>query len=95
MPGGLCLICALVVSLCAHAHHQAARELNMDVVPEGGMMFYWNLNQIMDGHTTIEHSLPMSPLYKDVVRGPPPPTRTRMHEHTQHSTCFRWPSILA
>jgi hypothetical protein len=46
---------------------QAARELSMDVVPEGGMMFYWNLNQIVDGHTTIEHSLPMAPLYKDVV----------------------------
>lgn len=46
---------------------QAARELGMDVVPEGGMMFYWNLNQIVDGHTTIEHSLPMAPLYKDVV----------------------------
>jgi len=47
--------------------NQAARELGMDVVVEGGMSFYWNLNQIMDGHTTIEHSLPMAPLYKDVV----------------------------
>lgn len=31
------------------------------------MAFYNNLNQIMDGHTTIEHSLPMAPLYNDVV----------------------------
>lgn len=46
---------------------QAARELGMDVVPEGGMAFYNNLNQIMDGHTTIEHSLPMAPLYNDVI----------------------------
>jgi hypothetical protein len=44
------------------------RELNMDVVVEGGMAFYWNLNEILDGHTTIEHSLPMAPLYNDVVR---------------------------
>jgi hypothetical protein len=28
---------------------------------------YWNLTQITDGHTGIEHSLPVSPLYKDVV----------------------------
>jgi hypothetical protein len=49
---------------------QAARELNMDVVVEGGMAFYWNLNEIFDGHTTIEHSLPMAPLYNDVVRTP-------------------------
>jgi hypothetical protein len=49
---------------------QAARELNMDVVVEGGMAFYWNLNEIMDGHTTIEHSLPMAPLYNDVGRTP-------------------------
>lgn len=31
------------------------------------MAFYNNLNQIMDGHTTIEHSLPMAPLYNDVI----------------------------
>ena len=39
----------------------------MDVVPEGGMHFYWNLNEIIDGHTTIEHSIPMAPLFNDVV----------------------------
>lgn len=48
-------------------HEQAARQLDMDVVVEGGMAFYWNLNEIMDGHTTIEHSLPMAPLYNDIV----------------------------
>lgn len=46
---------------------QAARELKMNLVPEGGMSYYWNLNQIVDGHTTIEHSIPMAPLYKDVI----------------------------
>jgi imidazolonepropionase-like amidohydrolase len=46
---------------------QAARELEMMVVPEGGSTFYWNMTQILDGHTGIEHSLPVSPLYKDVV----------------------------
>ncbi len=46
---------------------QAARELNMLVVPEGGSTLYWNLTQITDGHTGIEHSLPVSPLYKDVT----------------------------
>jgi len=45
---------------------QAGRELNMMVVPEGGSTFFWNVSQILDGHTGIEHSLPVSPLYKDV-----------------------------
>jgi hypothetical protein len=40
----------------------------MDVVVEGGMSFYWNLNEIIDGHTTIEHALPIAPLFGDVVR---------------------------
>jgi len=46
---------------------KAAKELNMNVVPEGGGAFFWNLNQIVDGHTTIEHSLPVAPLYNDVI----------------------------
>lgn len=46
---------------------QAARELNMMVYPEGGSFFYHNLTQVMDGHTGIEHSLPIAPLYKDVI----------------------------
>jgi Tol biopolymer transport system component/imidazolonepropionase-like amidohydrolase len=45
----------------------AARELNMMVVPEGGSTFNWNISQILDGHTGIEHCLPVSPLYKDVL----------------------------
>ncbi len=47
---------------------QAARELNMMVVPEGGSFFYHNLSMILDGHTTIEHNLPVATLYKDVIQ---------------------------
>ncbi|UII26850.1 hypothetical protein LVD15_26755 [Fulvivirga maritima] len=32
---------------------QAARELNMLVVPEGGSTFYHNMSMVMDGHTGI------------------------------------------
>lgn len=46
---------------------QAARELNMEVVPEGGSFFYHNIAMILDGHTTIEHNLPVAPLFKDVI----------------------------
>lgn len=46
---------------------EAARELKMEVVPEGGSFFYHNLSMILDGHTTIEHNIPVAPLYDDVV----------------------------
>jgi Tol biopolymer transport system component/imidazolonepropionase-like amidohydrolase len=46
---------------------EAGRELQMMVVPEGGSTFFWNMSMILDGHTGIEHCLPVSPLYKDVV----------------------------
>jgi len=44
----------------------AARELNMMVVPEGGSLFQHNMSMIVDGHTTIEHSVPLARLYDDV-----------------------------
>ncbi len=47
---------------------QAARELEMLVVPEGGSTFYHNLTMILDGHTGIEHNLPVAPLYDDVMK---------------------------
>jgi imidazolonepropionase-like amidohydrolase/Tol biopolymer transport system component len=47
---------------------QAARELNMLVVPEGGSFFYHNLSMVADGHTGVEHNIPVAPLYDDVVR---------------------------
>jgi len=46
---------------------EAARILKMEVVPEGGSTFFTNMNMIVDGHTGIEHSLPVAPVYKDVV----------------------------
>ncbi|RZM14841.1 MAG: amidohydrolase, partial [Pedobacter sp.] len=45
---------------------EAARQLQMEVVPEGGSTFYHNMNMIADGHTGIEHSIPITPVYKDV-----------------------------
>ena len=46
---------------------QAARELNVNVVPEGGSNFYANMSMIFDGHTGIEHNIPVNPVYKDVI----------------------------
>ncbi len=46
----------------------AARELQMEVVPEGGSLFMMNMTQIADGHTTIEHSLPVANIYDDVLQ---------------------------
>ncbi|MDX3773070.1 amidohydrolase family protein [Chromatiaceae bacterium AAb-1] len=45
---------------------QAARELNMMVVPEGGSLMQHNLTMIVDGHTTVEHALPAAKVYDDV-----------------------------
>lgn len=46
---------------------QAARELGMEVVPEGGSFFFHNMTMVMDGHTTVEHNIPVAPLYSDVI----------------------------
>jgi imidazolonepropionase-like amidohydrolase len=46
---------------------QSARELEMMVVPEGGSFFYHNMTMILDGHTGIEHTIPIAPIYKDVT----------------------------
>jgi len=46
---------------------QAAREEGIFVVPEGGSTFYHNMTMIMDGHTGIEHNIPVAPVYKDVL----------------------------
>jgi len=47
---------------------KAARQLGMEVVPEGGSLFMMNMTQIADGHTTIEHSLPVANIYDDVLQ---------------------------
>ncbi|HET8676711.1 MAG TPA: amidohydrolase family protein, partial [Blastocatellia bacterium] len=46
---------------------KAARDLQMMVVPEGGSTYYYNMTHILDGHTGIEHSIPVAPLYKDAL----------------------------
>ncbi len=43
----------------------AARELEMMVVPEGGSLYQHNMTMIIDGHTGVEHSVPLANLYDD------------------------------
>ncbi|MGQ4276898.1 amidohydrolase family protein [Pseudidiomarina sp. E22-M8] len=45
---------------------QAGRELEMMVVPEGGSLLQHNLSMVADGHTTIEHSIPVADIYDDI-----------------------------
>lgn len=45
---------------------QAARELNMLVVPEGGSTFFTNMTMVVDGHTGVEHNIPVAQVYKDI-----------------------------
>jgi imidazolonepropionase-like amidohydrolase len=45
---------------------QAARELGMLVVPEGGSLLQHNLNMVVDGHTGVEHAIPMARIDADV-----------------------------
>ena len=45
---------------------QAARELEMLVVPEGGSLLQHNLTMVVDGHTTLEHSIPTAKVYDDI-----------------------------
>ena len=47
---------------------QAAREESVLVVPEGGGKMEENMGMVIDGHTGIEHSLPVAPIYDDVVQ---------------------------
>ena len=47
---------------------QAARELEMMVVPEGGGKLQQNLSMLVDGHTGLEHSLPIARGYADLTQ---------------------------
>jgi Tol biopolymer transport system component/imidazolonepropionase-like amidohydrolase len=47
---------------------EAGQELGVMVVPEGGMKFQHNMNEIVDGHTTIEHSMTVKTVYDDVLQ---------------------------
>lgn len=46
----------------------AARELGMMVVPEGGSLFHHNMTMVADGHTGVEHALPVANAYADVMQ---------------------------
>ncbi|MCI4668484.1 MAG: amidohydrolase family protein [Bacteroidia bacterium] len=46
---------------------EAARQLGIMVYPEGGSFFYHNMSMVADGHTSVEHNIPVAPLYKDVL----------------------------
>jgi imidazolonepropionase-like amidohydrolase/Tol biopolymer transport system component len=47
---------------------KAAHDLKVGVVPEGGSTFYHNMTMILDGHSSIEHNIPVAPLYNDVIQ---------------------------
>jgi Tol biopolymer transport system component/imidazolonepropionase-like amidohydrolase len=47
---------------------KACREEQMLNFPEGGGNFENNLGMILDGHTGIEHAIPVAPLYEDVLQ---------------------------
>jgi len=46
---------------------RAAREEGMLVVPEGGGDLEADMTYVIDGHTTVEHALPITPLRKDII----------------------------
>ncbi len=46
----------------------AGGELDIMVVPEGGGKIQNNMNMIVDGHTGIEHSLPIATGYDDLLQ---------------------------
>ena len=45
----------------------AAIEEDIAVVTEGGSLFHMDLSMVADGNTSIEHNLPQSMLYEDVL----------------------------
>jgi len=46
----------------------AARQLKMMVMPEGGALFQHNMSMIADGHTGVEHAIPIAHAYDDVLQ---------------------------
>lgn len=46
----------------------AARELDLMVVPEGASLFHLDMTMIVDGHTGVEHALPVPAVYADVIQ---------------------------
>lgn len=46
----------------------AARELEMMVVPEGGSLYHHNMTMVVDGHTGVEHAMPIGAVYADTIQ---------------------------
>lgn len=47
---------------------KAASDQQIEVVPEGGSTFFHNMTMILDGHTSIEHNIPVATLHDDVIQ---------------------------
>lgn len=47
---------------------EASKNLEMMVVPEGGGKFQQNISMLVDGHTGLEHSLPIVKGYSDLTQ---------------------------
>jgi len=47
---------------------EAARQTQMSVVPEGGALYPHNMTMVIDGHTGVEHAIPLAHMYDDVVQ---------------------------
>lgn len=47
---------------------EAAREAGVMIAPEGEGHLLNNLSMVLDGHTTIEHNLPVASLYDDYIQ---------------------------
>jgi len=47
---------------------QAAKNLELMPTTEGGLDFKLDLTHVMDGYPGVEHSLPIAPIYEDVVK---------------------------
>ena len=46
---------------------EAARAESIMVTPEGGGVAFFDMSTVMDGHTGLEHAVPVAPLYKDML----------------------------
>jgi len=47
---------------------EAARELDILNVAEGGSLFHMDLSLVADGNSAVEHNLPQAKLYDDVIQ---------------------------
>ncbi|HEY6139881.1 MAG TPA: amidohydrolase family protein [Thermoanaerobaculia bacterium] len=47
---------------------EAARQTGMMVVPEGGSLYEHNMTMVVDGHTGVEHSIPVGKAYEDTYQ---------------------------